>query len=174
MANKDWLAWHGPYEDPESPLIHRLRAVQRLIRSALDQARPGPIAAISICAGQGRDLLGVLADHPRAADVAARLVELDPRNAAIASEAASRANLGGVEVVAGDASIASAYAGAVPANLLLACGVFGNISDRDIARTIVYLPRLCAPGATMIWTRHRRSPDHTITIRQWLARRGFE
>jgi hypothetical protein len=32
---------------------------------------------ISLCAGQGRDLLGVLADHPRREDVRARLVELD-------------------------------------------------------------------------------------------------
>lgn len=169
----DWLAWHRPYEEPASPLAQRLRAVQQLIRGALHQAPPGPIRAVSVCAGQGRDLLEVLANHPRAADVAARLVELDPRNAQLAKEAASQANLGGVEVAAADASITSAYAGAVPADLVLVCGVFGNISDRDVARTIVYLPRLCAPGAMVIWTRHRHSPDPTIAIRQWFARRNF-
>ena len=53
--------------------------------------------AISVCAGQGTDLLGVLADHPRAGDVRGRLVELDPRNtAAIAAPP-------GIEVVTGDA-----------------------------------------------------------------------
>ena len=170
----DWLAWHRPYEDPDSPLSRRLHAVQELMRAALDQAAPGPINAISICAGQGRDLLGVLADHPRSADVAARLVELDPRNAEAAREAASRAALSGVEVVTGDAAISNAYEGAIPADLVLVCGVFGNISDRDVARTIAYLPRLCAPGATAIWTRHRKPPDLTNKIRQWFAEREFE
>ncbi len=106
--------------------------------------------------------------------MAARLVELDPRNVEVARAAASQVARGDVEIVAGDASLASAYAGAVPADLVLVCGVFGNISDCDIARTIVYLPRLCAPGATVIWTRHRRQPDRTIAIRVWFAKRGFE
>jgi hypothetical protein len=60
----DWLAWHRPYDDPDSPLARRLHVVQELVRAALDRSVPGPITAISICAGQGRDLLGVLVDHP--------------------------------------------------------------------------------------------------------------
>src|SRR3989442_973015 len=31
----------------------------------VDQAPPGPLRAVSICAGQGRDLIGVLREHPR-------------------------------------------------------------------------------------------------------------
>jgi len=174
MTKLDWHAWHRPYDDPDSRLSRRLHAVQELVRAALDQAAPGPIKAISICAGQGRDLLEVLADHPRSADVAARLVELDPRNAEAAREAATRAALSGVDVVTGDGSYSNAYEGAIPANLVLVCGVFGNISSRDVARTIAYLPRLCAAGATAIWTRHRKPPDVTITIRQWFAKHHFE
>src|SRR5262245_38107784 len=174
MTSLDWHAWHRRYDDPDSHLSQRLHAVQALVRAALDQAAPGPISAISICAGQGRDLLGVLADHPRSADVAARLVGRDPQNAETAREAARRAALSGVEVVTGDASISNAYDGAIPADLVLVCGVFGNISDHDIARTIAYLPRLCAPGATAIWTRHRKLPDLTVNIRQWFAEQGFE
>ena len=34
----------------------------------------------------------------------------------------------------GDASTTSAYRGAVPADLVLACGIFGNVSDEDIQR----------------------------------------
>src|SRR5262245_20309133 len=164
MTSLDWHAWHRRYDDPDSHLSQRLHAVQELVRAALDQVAPGPISAISICAGQGRDLLGVLADHPRSADMAERLVELDPRNAEAARETARSAALSGVEVVTGDASYSNAYDGAVPANLVLVCGVFGNISDRAVARTIAYLPRLCAPGATAIWTRHRKPPDLTIKI----------
>ena len=144
--------------------------MQRHIRAAVDACAPGPIRVVSICAGQGHDLIGALDGHPRAADVRARLVELDPRNC----DAARAAAPPGVEVVAGDASDTSAYAGAVPAELVLAYGVFGNISDDDIARTIETLPSLCAPGATVIWTRHRRPPDRTDDIRRWFVDAGFD
>ena len=43
----------------------RTAAVQGYIRSVLDTAPPGPIRVVSMCAGEGRDLLGVLADHQR-------------------------------------------------------------------------------------------------------------
>jgi hypothetical protein len=35
------------------------------------------------------------------------------------------------------------------------------------------LPSLCAPGATVVWTRHRRPPDRTTEIRAWFADAGF-
>jgi hypothetical protein len=62
----------------------------------------------------------------------------------------------------------------VPADLVLACGVLGNISDRDARSTIDALPMLCASAATVIWTRHRRPPDLTPRIRSWLAEAGFD
>src|SRR5207249_3996370 len=77
------------------------------------------------------------------------------------------------EVVEGDAGITDAYAGAVPAHLLLVCGVFGNVSDQDIAATVAALPSLAAPGAVAIWTRTRRPPDLTPTLRDWCAEAGF-
>jgi hypothetical protein len=124
-----------------------------------------------MCAGQGRDILGVLARHPRAGDIVARLVESDPRNAAVARRSA--APFAGVEVVEADAGCTDAYAGAVPADIVLACGVFGNISRDDIHLTIAALPGLCAPGAAVIWTRHRREPDLTPQVRNWFGSAGF-
>jgi hypothetical protein len=169
---RDWREWHRAYDDgdAESPLRRRLVIVQARIRALLDRAPPGPIRVISMCAGEGRDLLGALDGHPRRGDVTGRLVELDPDLAATARAAAPA----GVEVVTGDASTTSAYVGAVPADLVLVCGVFGNIADPDIERTIATLPSLCAPGATVVWTRHRRAPDRTVDIREWFARAGFE
>jgi len=143
--------------------------VQGHIRDALDRCAPGPIRIVSLCAGQGHDLIGALADHSRAPDVRARLVELHPRNCELARAAASA----GVEVMCTDAAMTSAYAGAVPAEIILANGVFGNISDNDIVRTIETLPSLSAPGATVIWTRHRREPDLTPDIRKWFEAAGF-
>jgi hypothetical protein len=148
--------------------------VQQRIREALDVASPGRLRAVSLCAGQGRDLIGALAGHPRRDDVTARLVELDEANVRAARAAARRARLNGVEVVAGDASHTDAFTGAVPADLVLVCGVFGNIADADIMRTISLLPQVCAQGAQVIWTRNRRPPDITEDICQWFEKHGFE
>ena len=56
-----WQDWHRAYDDPDSPLARRLAIVQQCIADALDAAPPGPVRVISMCAGEGRDLLGVLA-----------------------------------------------------------------------------------------------------------------
>lgn len=173
-ASRDWRRWHEPYEDAASPLSRRLRVVQQLIRQTLDGPHTMPFRVISACAGQGRDLLEVLVDHPRRGAVTARLVELDATNAAYAAQSAKDAGLTGVEMLAGDASSSSAYQGAVPADLVLMCGVFGNVPDDDVRRTIQFLPALCSPRATVIWTRHRKAPDLTVQIREWFTEAGFE
>lgn len=174
MAEQDWYTWHRKYDDPDTFLSRRLAAVQDRIRAALDAAPPGRLHAVSLCAGQGRDLIGTLARHPRGEDVAARLVELDPRNAAAARAAAEVAGLPQLEVVTEDAALTDHYAGMVPAYLVLVCGVFGNIADDDIERTIGYCAQLCAHGGTVVWTRARREPDLVPRICDWFAARGFE
>jgi hypothetical protein len=173
VTDSHWVAWHRPYDDPDSRLSARLAVVQSHIAQALTRCDPGPIRVVSVCAGQGRDLIEILVDHPRRPDVTARLVEADAALVDFAARSVSAAGLFGVEVVMGDASVARAYGGAVPADLVLVCGVFGNISDADIQATIGHLPGLCAPGATVIWTRHRREPDRTPQIREWFTDGGF-
>jgi hypothetical protein len=170
---RDWATWHEAYDNPDTPLAHRLLAVQDRVSEALDQSPPGPLRAISVCAGQGRDLIGVLREHPRSRDVTARLVELDPRNAAAARQRAADAGLTQVEVVTGDAAQTGVYAGLIPACLVLACGVFGNITDEDVARTIRCCTGLCASGGTVVWTRGRREPDLIPQICDWFAAEGF-
>lgn len=170
----DWREWHQDYADPESALGRRLVVVQTQIRAMLDQSPPGPIRAIGVCAGQGHDLIGALAAHPRRHDLTARLVELDAHNVALARRAAQVAGLHGIEPVIGNASVTDAYHGAVPADLILLCGVFGNISEADIANTISHIPQLSAAHATVIWTRHRHPPDLTPFIREAFDHAGFD
>jgi hypothetical protein len=105
--------------------------------------------------------------------VHARLVELDESLAAEAAASARDRGLQNVEVANGDASIASAYGDFVPADIIMVCGVFGNLSEIDIARTIFLLPSLCAASARVIWTRHRRAPDVTNVIRAMFLESGF-
>jgi hypothetical protein len=173
-GSRDWYSWHAGYDTSGSALARRLAAVQQRITATLDLAGPGPLRVISLCAGQGRDLLDVLAIHPRRHDVTARLVELDPRNAALAGRAAEAAGLDSVEVRVGDAALTDQYAGMVPADLVLVCGIFGNISVADVEATIGYAGQLCATGGTVVWTRHRRPPDLVPRVCDWFAEHGFE
>ena len=155
-------------------MAERLRVVQQRIREALDRSPPGPVRVISACAGDGRDLLGVLADHPRASEVRARLVELSSELVEAGRSRVERAGLRGVEFRQGDASISAAYTGAVPADIVLVCGIFGNISDADVREAIHHLPELGRGGCTVIWTRGRFDPDLTPAIRRWFVEAGFE
>lgn len=168
----DWYSWHDGYNDPNSAISRRLRAVQAQVNAALDRAPAGPLRAISVCAGQGRDLLETLHLHPRGADVSARLVELDERNAEIARR--SSADLPGVEVITADAADLELYAELVPADLVLLCGIFGHLSESDIERTVDHCAQLAKTGAAVIWTRHRKDPDLVPRICEWFEAREFE
>ena len=167
-----WVRWHERY-DADTPYARRLAIVQRWIRDVVSGMPAGQIRIVSMCAGDGRDLVGALDGHARRADVEARLVELDPTLARRAIHSIEAIGLRAA-VRQADAGVTTNYEGAVPADLILACGVFGNVSDADIAGTIAALPRLAAPGAIVIWTRHRREPDATPAIRRWFAGAGFQ
>ena len=169
MEKPDYVAWHDAYDRPGSRLHLRLLVVQDLIAHALDSLPAGPVRVISMCAGQGRDVIGVASRHRRGDDMRGRLVELDAANVAAARAAAPE----GLEVVEGDAGNSDAYAGSTPADLVVACGIFGNIVDADIERTIAFLPALCAPGAWVIWTRHPEPEDIIDRIERWFADAGF-
>jgi hypothetical protein len=192
-ADSHWVRWHAPYENPASPLSRRLSSVQSMVRAALDElparvpasgpdgspaagAAPEPIRIVSLCAGQGRDVIDVVATHPRGPEVSALLVELDPALVAFARDRAAAAGPGVAErirIVEGDASRSQWYADDVPADIVLVCGVFGNISAADITRTIEAMRGFCAAGGHVVWTRHRRPPDLTTAIRSDFEAAGF-
>ena len=93
----DWVAWHQPYADPSSPLSRRRRTVQRHVGDWLD-GLPGsgpPARLVSACAGDGRDVLEVLAARPDARSLDVLLVELDDRLATNAEDYARDHGLGG-------------------------------------------------------------------------------
>jgi hypothetical protein len=169
----DWRTWHDQYDVTGSRMARRLHVVQAQVRAALERSPSGPLRVISLCAGQGRDLLEVLTDHPRRSDVRARLVELDARNTTLARERARTAGLHRVEAVTADAAVTDHYRGIAPAHVVLICGVFGNITDKDIERTIESCSQLCQTGGSVIWTRHRGAPDRVPLICDWFEERGF-
>ena len=170
---RDYRAWHNDYDDPQSSLSQRLAVVQLRLQERLSAMPPGPIQIISMCAGQGRDVIPILQQHLRAPDTRAALLEVDPHNVAVAKGAIAAAGLTGVTAIEADASISDVYAAWIPADILLACGIFGNISDADLEHTVRSLSMLCRQGATVIWTRHWKQPEMIVAIRQWFAESGF-
>lgn len=152
---RDYQDWHRRYDDPGSGLSWRLERVRHHIGNALDQ-RPGPTRVLSVCSGDGRDLLTVLAERSDAGCVSAVLMELHPDLAQQARDAATAAGLAQVDVRTVDASNAEVYRGAAPADVVLLVGIFGNVADDDVWRLIEFAPQLCRPGATLVWSRGRK------------------
>jgi hypothetical protein len=171
----DWHVWHQDYDDPSSELSRRRRSVQQQVEDWLDSRVDETLRVVSACSGTGLDLLEVLARRPADAErVTARLIELDDDLAGAAESYATAHDLEWIDVLRADAGTTDSYAGAVPADLVMMCGVFGNIVDRDILETVRLLPAMCAEGATVLWTRGRFESDFALTIREWFADAGFE
>jgi hypothetical protein len=176
VSVRDYLAWHEQYDDPGSSLPRRLALVREALRAELD-ARPGPVRALSLCAGDGRDILGVLAEREDVARVSVTLVEVLPELVERARSAAAQL-AATVEVLAADAGCSETYVGlgTVPADVVLLVGVLGNVSDADVAATVAAMPRLCAPGATLLWSRGRSldgAKDFVTPVRSAFSAAGF-
>ena len=171
---RDYVSWHAAYHDPESSLSVRLRHVKGAIVDWLART-PGPVRVLSSCAGQGHDILGVLEECGRQdrARVTGALVEIDPTNVTVARRRIAHLGLA-LTVVEADAGITDAYAGLMPANLVLLSGIMGNISAADIERLVHVSRQLCAPEATVIWTRGAQDPNLGPDIRRWFVQAGFE
>ncbi len=75
-----------------------VRAVRSHLARAIDDTPAGLVSLVSLCAGQGHDVIGSLSDHPRRDDVRALLVESDARNAELARRSATQQGLPHVEV----------------------------------------------------------------------------
>ncbi len=161
---RDWQAWYRLYDDPRSSLSRRLAEVIAQLREDLDRRAEGPrtsVRLLSLCAGDGRDTLPVLATAEVA--VSAVLVELDPELAEAARSRAELLGLTEVEVRTDDAGATIAFTDALPVDVLMLCGVFGNVHDADVERTVGALPGLLASDATVLWTRGDvmdRDPTH--------------
>jgi Methyltransferase domain len=172
-VSRDWRAWHRDYDDPSSSLSRRLLAVRTQLAGLLAHRRPGrPVRLLSLCAGDGRDAIPVLAESVR--PVEACLVELDPALASAAREAASSAGLE-VDVRVGDAGLVSTFADRLPVDVLMLCGVFGNVGDSDVERTVAACRGMVAAGGAVVWTRGRgTSDDPAERVRRVFLAAGFD
>ncbi|MBD2691181.1 class I SAM-dependent methyltransferase family protein [Anabaena catenula] len=173
---KDWLEWHDLY-NTEAKLQQRLKIVREYISYSLDNSPAGIIRIVSVCAGDGRDLLGILANHPRTEDVYARLVEINPQ--LVERGRATIESLGltkQIEFINGDATAAANYVGVVPADIVIVCGIFGNLADEnELNRLLGNLSFLSKKGAFILWTRgHSNGIAYSETVRKYFREFGFK
>lgn len=129
---------------------------------------------ISICAGQGHDIVGSVQRFGRRDDVQALLVELDKRNVEAAQQRIADAGLQGITAKVADAGVSDVYQDMVPADLILARGVFGSLTDEDIDRTVSLPPTLTSANAQVVWTAHRAAPGLWDTALRSFERHGFQ
>jgi len=174
--SKDWELWHRQYDHADSSLVERLDGVRRDLRRALSEGpcdANGVVQLTTICAGEARDVLPVLAELNGDPPVEATLIEFDPLLAERARTSATELGLSGVEVMIADAGIPQTYREIPRAHVLTVCGVFGNISVEDVRRTITALPGLLAADGIVVWTRGVQDADWTPDIRDTFAANGF-
>jgi hypothetical protein len=101
------------------------------------------------------------------------LVELDGRLAGAASMASQHAGLNNVDVRRVDAGNPSTYRDVLRADVLLLCGIFGNIVEADIKRTIAAASAMVVAGGFVLWTRGGSEPDLRPVIRRWFSEAGM-
>ena len=173
----DWVTWHERYNTNRG-LKARLKAVCGQIENCLNACPPGQIRVVSVCCGDGRDLLTALINHPREKDVVAYLID---QERALIESGQDSANLSGIghqlNFIVGDATLASSYKGIVPADLVLVCGVFGHVLKEDLPKLVQSLGGMCKTGGYVIWTRHAKAWDgeiHVPLINQLFEQTGFE
>src|SRR5690242_5667923 len=116
---KDWQGWHTAYDDPQSSLSRRLDVVRARLMQALDMvANPSP-RLLSLCAGDGRDVIPVLASRGPSRSVTAVLVESDRVLAERAAATARNEGLEQFDVRCADASSLDGFADALPVDVLM-------------------------------------------------------
>lgn len=168
----DWLAWHEAYDDPSSSLARRLEVVRRRLGAVLDVAAGERLQLLSLCAGDGRDVIPVLVARATSSPVSALLIEGDEELSRRAVEAAS-SGLETVEVRCADAGDPASFNDVLPVDVLLLCGIFGNIEHGRVKDVIDVVPHLLAEGGYVIWTRGVSVPDRRPEVRSWFRGAGL-
>lgn len=163
--------WHQAYDDPSSSLARRLEVVRARLGAILDERRATHLRLLSLCAGDGRDVIPVLAE--REGSIIALLVEQDEVLARRAVESAAAAGAQSVDVRCADAADPASFVDALPVDVLLLCGIFGNVEHARVKDVVDVAPALLADAGYVIWTRGGSDPDRRPEIRAWFEAAGL-
>lgn len=148
-----WQSWHENYRN-SLPLRARLEEVSQQVTDAINAIESPRVHVLSLCSGDGRDLLKVLLSGNTNKAVDATLIELDPILVEQGREAFAEHGFSDfVQFRCADATLFSSYQDLPKAELVMVCGVFGNVRANHVERLIFSLKGFCSPGARVVWTR---------------------
>ena len=108
----------------------------------------------------------------------ATLVEQDATLAQEARATAVKLGVDHVTVVTGDAGETESFAFALPVDLLPLCGIFGNVSEEDVALTVAATPAMLRSGRHCDFDPRQRTArsetyDPSVVRRCRTARHGI-
>jgi hypothetical protein len=154
----------------------RLRVVKVHLAECLNDAAQGPLRLVSLCAGDGRDVIDVLQSNRRRNDVGAWLVELNGQSIA---DGALHMKASGLEklvnFIHADATDYLTYQTLVPCDIILLCGVWGHVPVNERALLVRALASFSKPGGSLIWTRGiSRGMDRLNEIQSQFANSSWE
>lgn len=174
----DWNQWLDRYETNQ-PLRERLTFVVSHIAKAILDCHEDPVPVLSVCAGDGRDLVVALSSMESKRMVRADLIESNPDVVSKGRNLVAEHGLSqSVKFRCADATKRRTYQYLTPAKVVIVSGVFGNLRDIDAARLIRLLHSLCQPDSLVIWTRNLVEFDDggsaTDKIREILRASDYE
>lgn len=170
----DWRAWHEEYDDPGSRLSRRLEVVRARLSEILDGLDAPAPRLLALCAGDARDVVPVLRSRPNGDHVAAVLVEIDEMLAERARASARAVGLRNVEVRSADAGDPESFRDVLPVDVLMLCGIFGNVEPSTVRHIARRVPAMVRSGGAVIWTRGGEGPDDPRPqVRRWFIDAGM-
>jgi hypothetical protein len=73
-----------------------------------------------------------------------------------------------------DAGIVSVFSDVLPVDVLMLCGVFGNIERATVRHVVEQVPAMVTAGGVVIWTRGGHEPDDPRPeVRRWFVEAGM-
>lgn len=175
-GSEDWAKWPDRYDD-SLPLQVRLAAVRAQVSAFLDECPPGPVRILSLCSGDGRDVLPVVSAHARLRDVEVWCIDANAKTLDRGKESARQAGLQRkTHFVQADAGLAASYADVVPADLVILSGMLGHLTSHDALNLFHRLPALCRTNGSVLWSRLNRGIGNRQipALREVLRESGFE
>ena len=147
--------WSSRFYTEQHPgFVARLKTTTRMIAESLAEAPAGEVRVLSLCCGDGRDLLGALRDHPRKGDVRALMIDRDASSVRRGRQWAHEQGLGErIEFVNSDAADWTGMGGWVPFHMVIISGVFVHLTVEHAQNLVGALPMLCRDGSTVVWNR---------------------
>jgi len=145
----------------------------RWLGAIVDTAARERRQLLSLCAGPGRDVVPVVTPRAASSSISALLIERDEELSRRATEAAASFGLSTVEIRCADAGDPASFSDVLPVDVLLLCGILGNIEHGRVKDVIDVVPHLLAKDGYVIWTRGASEPDRRPEVRSWFCAAGL-